>query len=94
MSEININKVKATHGKFNLDNGNVVIEVDVELNTKEIDKNIPLKIENLIEVAPELLESAKEVSKIKTTLGGQIAIDKLEKAIQKVEGDMEVKNAT
>ena len=35
----------------------------------------------------ELLEAAKEILEVETSLGGEIAIDKLEKAIQKAGGD-------
>lgn len=54
--KLKIKKCNAKHGRYNLDNSNVIIEVDVELDTKEITKNIALKVEKLIETAPELLE--------------------------------------
>lgn len=93
MSELKIKKCKSTHGKYNLDNGNVVIEVEVELDTKEITKNVAAEVENLIAAAPGLLEAAKMVlngldliykfeGKI---VGGEVA---LKKAVARSEGDI------
>lgn len=60
MDKLKIIKCKSTHGRFNLDNGNVIIEVDVELDTKKITKDIAIKVEQLLSIAPKLLYSAKQ----------------------------------
>ncbi len=56
-----IKSCKATHGKYNLDNGNIVIQVDVELDTKEITKNIAIEVEKFITVVPEVKQQRDEL---------------------------------
>jgi phage tail sheath gpL-like len=92
INKIKISKCKAKAGRFNLDNGNVIIEVDIELDTKEITKNIALKVENFIEAAPDLLEAAEKaldnlnfLAKAKgLIIGGTV---ELREAINKAKGD-------
>jgi hypothetical protein len=74
-----IKSCKATHGKYNIDNGNIVIQVGVELDTKTITKNIAIEVENLLLSAPKLKQQRDELLKIikaiKVYLPGAVITD-------------------
>ena len=100
MSEkLKIKNCKATHGKYNLDNGNVIIQVDVELDTKTITKNIAIKVENIMGAAPKLLKAAERLttSLIEDTrntnysygLEINMKIGQLEEAIHEAKGELQ-----
>ncbi|MFW5962573.1 MAG: hypothetical protein ACOCQR_03055 [bacterium] len=56
MSELKIKRCNAKKGRYNLDNGNVIVELDVELEEKEISENAKAKVEKLVSMSSELLE--------------------------------------
>ncbi|MFW6025701.1 MAG: hypothetical protein ACOCRX_05100 [Candidatus Woesearchaeota archaeon] len=90
MKKLKINKCKSKYGRYNLDNNNVIIEVDVELDTKEITKNVALRVENLIKTAPELLDLAKDFKNylnefIDCDQLNQLLYEKVEEIIAKAE---------
>lgn len=69
---LDIKKCRARHGRFNIDNGNIIVEVDVELNSKIIEKNMASKLEKQIESLPELIEGAEKFMEwIKHTAQGR-----------------------
>ena len=98
--KLKINKCKSTHGRYN-DNGNIIIEMDIELNQKKITKDIAIKAENLVDAAPELLEAVEQSYEMIDTLAGLSSWDARSedeinevmnrnlKAIKKAKGDDE-----
>ena len=89
--EENINRCEMTNGRKNFENGNVIIELEVELDTSNIPTNIAYKLAQLIQTAPELLGFAELIHDLQVNFPNwwyeQNYDEKLDKILAKAKGD-------